>query len=26
MVIFQKPLTLDDVSNDTQLEVEWTVA
>ena len=26
MVIFQKPLTLADVSNDTQLEVEWTVA
>lgn len=26
MVIFQKTLSLADVSNDTQLEVEWTVA
>ena len=26
MVVFQKPLTLSEVSNDTQMEVEWAVS
>ena len=26
MVVFQKPITLSDVSNDTQMEVEWAVS
>ena len=26
MVVFQKPITLSEVSNDTQMEVEWAVS